>query len=661
MIPDALVSDKEWIASRFDSLPIAIDSKSPSQIAESVRYLPQSSGPFPGLFDYAVTPYLREIVDCFDVESQISYVYLKKGVQIGATTAVLENILLYAIVHLAASPVMLLTADAELARNRLELNIIPMLQQSGLAHLLKSADEGNNRKTGKTLRRLQWEGGGFALPFGARNAAKMRQTPIRILLGDEVDGWPLTVGKDGDPWKLCLDRTRAYESGGRKVLGLSTPTIKGQSKISELYLLGDQRKYFVSCLKCGFRQELRWRRQDPATGEISGFIWETDGGMLVPGSTRYLCESCGHPHCNEDKARLLAPENGAEWRPTAVPVAPDVRSYHLPALYSPPQMQSWDACSRDWLEAWDVERNRSRDNAKLQVFYNNILAEDFELRGERLRFANVSPHRRSAYSFGGIPNKWAEQFCGSTVLFLTCTVDVHAEELPVAVHGWCRDRRSFLVDYWRLKGDTEQLDDVGTWKRLEEILEQKVYVADDGKRYKLLIALIDSGYRAETVYRFCAQYPKAHVYPIKGREAPTKGATAREFSEFVPAPGQRGYHIVVDWYKDQLSAMLRRQWDGMSMQPSPFFNAPVDATDKQLKELTVEVKRERIEKSTGKRVGFEWHRPSGAANELWDLTCYASCAHDIVAAGYSKELGLGFTNFQAFYQAASRGLFFANG
>ena len=34
-----------------------------------------------------------------------------------------------------------------------------------------------------------------------------------------------------------------------------------------------------------------------------------------------------------------------------------------------------------WLEAWDVEGNRSRDNAKLQVFYNNVLGEAFEVRG----------------------------------------------------------------------------------------------------------------------------------------------------------------------------------------------------------------------------------------------------------------------------------------
>jgi phage terminase large subunit GpA-like protein len=67
------------------------------------------------------------------------------------------------------------------------------------------------------------------------------------------------------------------------------------------------------------------------------------------------------------------------------------------------------------------------------------------------------------------------------------------------------------------------------------------------------------------------------------------------------------------------------------VQPEGYFNAPIDATDEQLKELTVETRREKIDASTGKRLGFGWHRPSGADNELWDLLVYNNVALDIVA------------------------------
>jgi hypothetical protein len=114
-------------------------------------------------------------------------------------------------------------------------------------------------------------------------------------------------------------------------------------------------------------------------------------------------------------------------------------------------MQSWETCVRTWLGAWDVEHNVPRDMEQLQVFYNNVLGDPFELRGEKVRFAAVSAHRRSAYHYGQIPNKWALQYCGSPALLLTCTVDVHSDNLAVAVFGWCRDRRALLVDYWAAK------------------------------------------------------------------------------------------------------------------------------------------------------------------------------------------------------------------
>jgi phage terminase large subunit GpA-like protein len=651
-------TDREWLRQQFAALTTELQVLKPSEWAEEYRQLPAHVTPRPGYFSFDMTPYMREILDNLGIESQVLETVLMKAVQIGGTTAVLENAVGYVVAHVSDAPMMLLTADAELARLRLDEHILPMLQHSGLSDLICSSDEGNNRKTGKTEKKIEWAGGGYLLPFGAQNANKLRSVPIRFLFRDEIDGYPDTVGKDGDPIKLSTDRTAAYERS-RKILDISTPLIKGRSKIEDRFLAGDQRYYYVRCLKCGLHQRLRFRRQNPDTGEETGIVWELDGGRLIPDSVRYLCKYCGHPHRNEDKTQLFDPANGAEWRPTAAPSHPYIRSYHLSALYSPVGMQTWAACVQKWLDAWDLEKNQPKDNAHLQTFYNNVLGESFEIRGERVKFATVSTHRRAAYSFGKVPNKWAQQFCGSPVLFLTCTVDVHSDDLSVAVHGWCRDRRCILIDYWRLQGETEQLDNPATWKRLEQILEEKDYEGDDGKRYRILIALIDSGFRAETVYRFCSQYADARVrsigtgvYPVKGREAPTKGATAREFSEFIPVPGQLGFHIVVDWYKDQLSAMLRRQWDGMSMQPAPFFNAPIDATDAQLKELTVEVKRERIEKTTGKRVGFEWHRPSGAKNELWDLTCYASCAHDIVISSFSKAMGFEFTNYAAFYTAA---------
>lgn len=620
-----------WLQDQFAGLTYELEVLSPSQWAEEKRYLPAANTALPGYYSFDVTPYLREIVDCLGIESPVREVALMKGVQIGGTVGVLENGIGYCIDHVKSAPVMLVTADAELAKLRMDSYITPMLQASGLMHLIKSADEKNNRKSGKTDKKIEWTGGGFLIPFGAQNANKLRSMSIQYLLRDEIDGWPDVVGKDGDPIKLSGDRTAAYESS-RKIFDLSTPTTKGQSKIEDRFLSGDQRYYHVCCLACGHPQVLRWRRE--VDGVVSGIVWELkEDGTLDHESVRYLCEKCQHPHTNDDKTRLLNPANGAHWRPTAVPRSPHIRSYHLSALYSPVGMQSWATCVEKWLEAWDPERNRPRDLGKLQVFYNNVLGVPYEIKGEALRFEQVSPHRRNGvYKFGEIPNKWAKEHAGSPVLVVTCTVDVHSDHLPVAIWGWCRDQRPFLIDYWRLEGDTSQLTDEGTWGALRKLIEEKRYVADDGKAYKLELTLIDCGYRTDTVYQFCAEY-EAGVYACKGRDEIPKNSIVREFAEYESPLGGRSYFVTVDLYKDRWSAALRHgySWDGHGVMPARTFNAPGDVTDKQLRELTAEVKREKIEKSTNKRVGWEWHRPSGAANELWDLLVYSTCALELLA------------------------------
>lgn len=638
---------EDWLAAQFAALSDSLEILTPSVWASQRRYLPPSVTSMPGHYSFDVAPYLREIVDNLSVNSSVREVTVMKGAQIGATVGVLENAIGYFIDHVKVAPVMMVTADAGLAKLRLESNVIPMLQASGLDDLIKSSDEKNPRKTGRTNTKLEWVGGGYLVPFGAQNANKLRSISIQVMLRDEIDGWPLVVGKDGDPIKLTTDRTASYEAT-RKMLDISTPLVAGTSKIAKRFAQGDQRYYFVRCLKCGFPQVLRWRRTDPNTGVITGIVWETEQGRVVPDSVRYLCEDCHHPHINDDKMRLLSPDCGAEWRATATASSPDHRSYHLSALYSPVGMQSWLSCVYKWNEAWDDTTGTVRDPGQLQVFYNNVLGEVFEQRGEKIKFEKISAHRRAVYRYGELPNTFAVAHCGSPILFITCSVDVHKDSLKVATFGWARDRRAFLIEYVTLEGDTEQLDSAA-WSALRDIIEDREYVADDGRRYRILLTFIDSGYHTDTVYRFCGDY-QAGVFPVKGREGSTKSAKFKEFSAFQSPLGTRAYLISVDVYKERWSAALGRTWNGHDHQPETFFNAPLDATDKQLKELTAESKHKKVDKVTQQVVGWEWKRPNGAANELWDLLIYSDCALDVLGADHCiAAQGMDHVDWNEFY------------
>ncbi len=625
-MPDINLVGVGWIREEIDGLTDTINRVKPSEFNEAHRYLPESVTSIPGYIRYAVNPFMREIVDCFSIDSPVREVNLKKGVQITYST-VLESGAFYFMAHVKTLPMMYITADKELAAARIENNFIPMLNHSGFAHIVRSSDIGNTHKTGKTKDHIQFEGGGYLVPFGAQNANKMRQASIAVMLKDEIDGWPHTVGKDGDPDALSDDRCSGYWER-RKIFRGSTPLIKGASKIQDAFLRGDQRIYIVRCIKCGFPQALRWSTKEGAPG---GFKWELEEGTLLLESVRYCCQNCDHPHYEHDKELILSEDSGAEWVPQARPAEPNIRSYHLPAFYSPIGMQPWYKCVGSYLKGFDPVAKRVIDVGKYQVFYNNILAEPFEIQGAKIRFESVSAHRRTVYTMGNIPNEYAEKYSGSKILFLTCTVDVHKSNLAVAVIGWTKGGRSYIIDYTRFytEGDCAEIDDK-TWGELRNVIEEKKYKSDDGFEHGVLFTFIDAGYANETVTTFCSDYTSG-VYPILGRDRPGKNQTIKEFSEFTTQLGTIGYKLVVDYYKDRMAPVLRRDWiEEAGEQPRYHFNAPIDIGDKALKELTVEVRRKKTDEKTG-AVAYYWHRPGNAPNELWDLLGYGYAAVDVIA------------------------------
>ena len=71
--------------------------------------------------------------------------------------------------------------------------------------------------------------GGYLALVGANSPAGLASRPIRVLLCDEVDRYGVT--KEGDPLKLAIQRTQNF--GNREIILVSTPTIKGASKIDD--------------------------------------------------------------------------------------------------------------------------------------------------------------------------------------------------------------------------------------------------------------------------------------------------------------------------------------------------------------------------------------------------------------------------------------------
>jgi hypothetical protein len=87
--------------------------------------------------------------------------------------------------------------------------------------------------------------GGHLTIVGANAPSGLASRPIRILLCDEVDRYPFSAGAEGDPVNLARKRTVTFWN--RKIVLVSTPTIRGLSRIETAYAESDQRQYWVPC------------------------------------------------------------------------------------------------------------------------------------------------------------------------------------------------------------------------------------------------------------------------------------------------------------------------------------------------------------------------------------------------------------------------------
>ena len=243
-------------------------------------------------------------------------------------------------------------------------------------------------------------------------------------------------------------RTAAYEST-RKIAWISTPLITQTSNIKKKYDAGDRRKYQIPCKHCNEYQFLEFNKVD-GNGVAYGLCFSLDDNEdLIESSILYYCKFCQGVMINEDKTWFLP---RGKWVAQCKPSAPDVRSYHISALYSPVGMQSWTAQVRRWLECWDVVNNRVKDSEKLQVFYNEILGAPYTVGGQKLKLETVHAHRRHNYHAGEIRNTIIEKETGHKIQFLTCSVDVHLRHLDVQVVGWAARKIPYSIEWIKIEG-----------------------------------------------------------------------------------------------------------------------------------------------------------------------------------------------------------------
>lgn len=121
--------------------------------------------------------------------------------------------------------------------------------------------------------------GGHVTIVGANSPAGLASRPIKFVLADEVDRYPASAGTEGDP--LTLARTRQTTYWDKKTVLVSTPTIKGTSRIEKAWLESTMEEWTVPCPECGEYQPLVW----------ANVVFDREN--WPHGGVQYRCEYCG--------------------------------------------------------------------------------------------------------------------------------------------------------------------------------------------------------------------------------------------------------------------------------------------------------------------------------------------------------------------------------
>ncbi|MGB0749826.1 MAG: phage terminase large subunit family protein, partial [Magnetospiraceae bacterium] len=552
-----------------------------SEWADQHRYLSELSAET-GPWRTDRVPYLRQIMDCLSTASPIERVVFQKGAQLGGTEAGL-NWCGYVIAH-APGTLLMVMPSIEMIRRNSTTRIDPLIESTpALRELIAPA---RSRDSGNSTTRKKFPGG-VLIMTGANSATGLRSTPARYLFLDEVDAFPADADGEGDPVALAVQRTVTFR-GRRKILLVSTPTIKGFSRIETAYLESDQRRYFVPCNECGAFQTIDWAQIRWPEGRRD--------------QAYFACRECGAVHDEHQKFGLLAK---GEWRATA---AGDGRTagFHLSSLYSP--FESWAEIA--------IEHGLVRkDPPRLKTWCNTKLGETWEDPAAAQVDESALMARRESWDL--LPAR---------IVALTAGVDVQDDRLEVQLIGWARDFESWVIDYAVIHGDPAT---PSIWDDLDAALRRtwphERQVADMGIR----AAAVDSGgHHTAAVYHFCGPRLSRRVWAIKGRagegQAPWPRTASKVKGRVAPL-----FIVGVDGLKDALAGRLKVEEPGPGM-----VHFPVTVGPDYFAQLVAERAVTKFEAGRPRRVWMP--KTAGARNEALDTFVYASAAlHGLAAAGFN--------------------------
>ncbi|MCH5207552.1 MAG: phage terminase large subunit family protein [Oscillospiraceae bacterium] len=449
-----------------------------AQWADKNRRLTSESSAEVGKWRTSRTPYMLDILNSF-TDPRIEHIVVVAASQVGKSE-LLNNMIGYCIDQ-DPGPILLVQPTVDDVKRYSEMRIAPMIRETPC---LKGKVADPKTRDGANTRRQKAFPGGVLVMTGSNVPHDLSSMPIRYLFGDERDRWAKSAGSEGDPWELAKARLRTFYN--RKMVEVSTPTIKGASAIEKSYQIGTMERWLTKCPHCGEYKEIRFEniRYDHEESENG------NEKIFSIQNIRYICSVCGA--ISDEHTMKSQP---AKWEASAPNALTEhkTRSFWLTAWVSP--WATWKDIILQFLQA-------GHDSSKLQVVYNTQFGELWENRGDMDTEEDVMA-RREEYD-AEVPDG---------VLVLTCGVDTQDNRLEYEVVGHGHFGETWGIRHGVIMGrpDTDEV-----WERLDDVINHK-YQFKNGVSLPITLTFIDEGgHFTQEVRKHCRERQGKQVFAIKG-------------------------------------------------------------------------------------------------------------------------------------------------
>jgi phage terminase large subunit GpA-like protein len=559
-----------------------------SQWADRYRQLSPESSSAPGRWVSNTAPYQKGIMDAVN-DPPLEMVVVMSSAQVGKTE-IINNIVGYYI-HQDPAPMLVVQPTEKLAESWSTDRLAPMLRDSQVFHdLIKDP---RSRDSGNKILYKRFPGGHITMA-GSNAPSSLASRPVRIVLCDEVDRYPVSSGSEGDPVNLAKKRATTFWN--RKIILTSTPTIKDASRIESAYEQSDQRRYWIPCKSCGEYQVLEW----------SNIKWpKGKDDTPLPDKAHYVCPVNGCVIRDVDKMWML--ERG-QWRAENYIGEQDgnnnsncrsskVVGFHLSELYSP--WVPWPRIVAEFLKAKLLPET-------LKTWVNTTLGQTWEEQGETIEEDSLLARCEN----------WGDKVPFG-VVFITAGVDVQKDRLELEIVGFGVGQESWSLEYQVIHGDPARHE---VWNDLNHILEQPL-IHESGVTMRIGCTCIDSGgHHTQEVYAYCKKRQLRRVFAVKGASIAGKPIISR------PTNANRMrvklFSVGTDTAKEMIYSRLR-----ITKLGAGYCHFPSTRDEQYFKQLTAEKVVTRYSKGFPVR---RWEKPAGRRNEALDCRVYALAALHII-------------------------------